>query len=162
MKVPQWFSVNLITSLHHSGSIKLVKENSSRNIQISPIVFSAGTVHFNKYLIQLNLVLEVTEELSLCLGLTYYDAHWVDGIMYWRVSLNWGPFPHELCVSGDFYKIIEYLELEGNHKGHWVQIPAPCRCHPVCFSSHPPKVSGRWGSLAMSLHILNSTTSNLT
>lgn len=55
MKVPQWFSVSLITSLHHSGNIKLVKENSSRNIQISPIVFySAATIHFNKYLTQLN------------------------------------------------------------------------------------------------------------
>lgn len=55
------FSVNQSNYLsrHRSGNIKLVRENSSRNIQVTPIVFCilhadfAATIHFNIYLIPL-------------------------------------------------------------------------------------------------------------
>lgn len=78
MKVLQWFSVNQSNylSLHHSGNIKLVRENSSRFLLLCFVIFMWAVLlqFISPYTEMYNLIRVspwVMEFLSLCLGSTH-------------------------------------------------------------------------------------------
>ena len=58
--------------------------------------------------------------LSVCIHLSFYFA---------QEARDWlGSKNGNLSVfQNNNHRIIEYLKLEGTHKDHWVQLPAPCR-----------------------------------